>query len=159
VPPKSACVECTANKPWEIAEIVLRWPKLADRIIAIEQAAEGHVRTEGLWVRTVKGFRGAIAKPGSMAVFIRRLRADPAELRRYLAMAPPETPPVLCAGEVLGDVPRFRKAPARRAGLREEPLCCFEGRQDPRRLRVVQPDEDLGALDVGEDLGGLELAA
>ncbi len=91
IPPKSACYFCPASKPWEIARLVRDHPVLADRIIAIEDAAQAGLRgIEGLWGRTVKGFRGAIPKPGAMAEFIRAVRRDPAMLDRYLAMEPPE---------------------------------------------------------------------
>ena len=63
---------------------------------------------EGLWGRAVKGTRGAVPRPGSMAVFIRALREDSDMLHRYLALAPP-------LGEVdrddVGRVPTFRRAP------------------------------------------------
>ena len=91
IPPKSACYHCPASKAWEIARLVRDYPALADRIIAIEDTAQPNLRgIEGLWGRTVKGFRGAIPKPGAMAQFIRALRRDPAMLDRYLAMEPPE---------------------------------------------------------------------
>ena len=104
IPPKSACYFCPASKPWEIARLVRDHPALADRIVAIEDTAQPNLKgIEGLWGRTVKGFRGAIPKPGAMAEFIRALRRDPAMLKRYLAMEPPEeqyTGPV-------GRVPEF----------------------------------------------------
>ena len=104
IPPKSACYHCPASKAWEIARLVRDYPALADRIIAIEDTAQPNLRgIEGLWGRTVKGFRGAIPKPGAMAQFIRALRRDPAMLDRYLAMEPPEEE---YAGPV-GGLPQF----------------------------------------------------
>lgn len=164
VPRKSACIFCPAMKPWELAEIVAEWPALADMIIAIEETAQPRLRTiEGLWRSTVKGTRGAVPRPGSMAVFIRALRADAAMLRRYLEMAPAEKPPRLCAGDVVGKVPQFRAPPRHRLGLREETLCCFEGKDEPKRLPLVRPDVDADlfaalVLDDEEALGArLEL--
>jgi hypothetical protein len=119
IPPKSACYLCPASKPWEVARLVRDHPALADRIVAIEAAAQPHLRgIEGLWGRTVKGLRGAIPKPGSMALFIRALRQDPALLRRYLAMEPPEqeyTGPV-------GGPPRFLNARGPAASKRRLPV-------------------------------------
>lgn len=110
VPRKSACVFCPASKPWEIAEIVRDWPEIADRIIAIEDRARPNLReVEGLWRKTIKGMRGAVPRPGSMAAFIRGLRADPEVLRRYLAMAPAED---ASAATDVGSMPRFKSAPA-----------------------------------------------
>lgn len=110
VPRKSACVFCPASKPWEIAEIVRDWPEIADHIVAIEDAARPNLReVEGLWRKTVLGRRGAVPRPGSMAAFIRALRADPELMQRYLAMAPVEEP---SAGVAVGGIPRFREAPA-----------------------------------------------
>lgn len=109
IPPKSACFHCPASKPWEIAEIVRDHPELADRIVEIEDTAKPHLTgIEGLWGRTVKGLRGAIPKPGSMADFIRSLRRDPAMLQRYLDMKPPED---VYDGPV-GGIPLFVDEPA-----------------------------------------------
>jgi hypothetical protein len=166
VPRKSACIFCPAMKPWELAEIVAEWPDLADLIIRIEETAQPKLRTiEGLWRTTVKGTRGAIPRPGSMAQFIRALRADPVTLRRYLDMAPAEKPPRLCAGEVVGGVPRFRPVPKTRAGEAVEPLCCFEGAATPRHLPLMPLEGDeafLGALVLDDEpvfAGELELDA
>jgi hypothetical protein len=105
VPRKSACVFCPASKPWEIAEIVRDWPEIADRIIEIEDRAQPHLTTiEGLWRKTIKGMRGAVPRPGSMATFIRALRADPELLRRYLALAPAEETSTVPG---IGGVPTF----------------------------------------------------
>jgi hypothetical protein len=114
IPPKSACTFCPAAKPWEIAELVRDEPEKADQIVAMEDAARPGLRgIEGLWGEGRKGFRmvkgvpkptGAIARPGSMALFIRQLRADPALLEHYLAMRPPE--PVYLGP--VGGIPRFR---------------------------------------------------
>lgn len=91
VPRKSACVYCPASKPHEIAEIVRDHPDLADYICRIEDTAMPHLtEIEGLWRSTVKGIRrGTVARPGSMAAFIRELRGDPAKLAHYLV---PPTP-------------------------------------------------------------------
>lgn len=87
VPRKSACFYCPASKPWEIAELVRDYPHLADRIIAMEANAAPNLREiEGLWRVTVKGTRGGIAKPGSMTVFINKLRANPFLIDYYILM-------------------------------------------------------------------------
>ena len=45
--------------------------------------------TEGLWRQRVQGFRGAVAKPGSMIQYIReRGLLDPAEIDRIIAATP-----------------------------------------------------------------------
>lgn len=112
VPRKSSCYHCTAMKPWELAELVRDWPELADMIIAMEEAAGPRLRkSEGLWRRTVKGQRGAVPRPGSMAVFIRQLRADPTRIDHYLAMKPV---PRSVRGVMLGGVPQFKAAPPSR---------------------------------------------
>lgn len=108
VPRKSSCVFCPASKPWEIAELVRDWPHLADQIVELEDEAQPNLHViEGLWGRSVKGTRGAIPRPGSMALFIRALREDPDMLHRYLALAPPlqrvDTADV-------GGVPQFKRA-------------------------------------------------
>lgn len=94
VPRKSACVMCPASKPHEIAELVRDHPELADRICAIEDAARPYLtNVEGLWRTTVKGLRkGSVARPGSMATFIRDLQANPEKLRLYLPVLPPHPP-------------------------------------------------------------------
>ncbi len=90
IPRKSSCFFCPAAKPWEIAELVRDYPKLADRIIEIEDTALPYIRIEGFWTKTIKGMRGAIPKPGRMAEFIRRVREDRALLQWYLDRAPHE---------------------------------------------------------------------
>jgi len=94
VPRKSACVFCPASKPHEIAEIVRDYPEIADYICKLEDTAKPYLTsTEGLWRATVKGIRkGTIAKPGSMADFIRSLREDPALLARHLPVTPEPRP-------------------------------------------------------------------
>jgi hypothetical protein len=83
VPRKSACIYCPASKPHEIAELVRDHPDLADYIVQIEETAQPHLRKiEGLWRK------GTRARPGSMAQFIRVLRADPANLARALQGLP-----------------------------------------------------------------------
>lgn len=136
VPRKSSCVFCPAMKPWELAELVDEWPALADLIVEIEDTARPNLReVEGLWRKTVKGTRGAVPRPGSMGVFIRRLRAEPALIAHYRAMAPPVKPPKLCAGDVIGGVPIFRRRALPMAGAGAE-LCCFEGEDDDLRRRL-----------------------
>jgi hypothetical protein len=109
VPRKSSCIVCPASKPWEIAELVRDWPHLADQIVDLEDEVQPNLQAiEGLWGRTVKGTRGAVPRPGSMAVFIRALREDPDLLQRYLAMAPP---PQRVATADVGGVPLFRHPP------------------------------------------------
>jgi hypothetical protein len=93
VPRKSACIYCPASKPHEIAELVRDFPALADYVCRIEDTAMPDLTDiEGLWRSSVKGLRrGSVARPGSMAAFIRSLRADPSMLERYLvppAMVP-----------------------------------------------------------------------
>lgn len=92
VPRKSSCVYCPASKPHEIAELVRDYLEIADYIVKMEDTARPYLTTtEGLWRTTVKGIRkGTIARPGSMADFIRSVRADPEMLARYLV---PPTPP------------------------------------------------------------------
>ena len=115
LPRKSACVFCPASKPWEIAELVQNYPDVADQIVRMEDTAQPYLESiEGLWGRTVKGMRGAIPRPGSMAQFIRACRRDPEMLRRYLAMAPTEE--VYGGGDV-GQVPQFRTMPESRRRL------------------------------------------
>lgn len=82
VPRKSACFFCPAAKAHEIAELVERYPHLADRILQIEAASQGRLRTvQGLWRRAVKGRPatatrvGVEARPGSMTEYIVTLRA------------------------------------------------------------------------------------
>src|SRR6185295_18991345 len=89
-------------------ELVRDWPHLADQIVRLEDEAQPNLQAiEGLWGRTVKGMRGAVPRPGSMAVFIRALRQDPDMLRRYLALAPPL--PQTDSDEV-GRAPTFRRS-------------------------------------------------
>lgn len=88
----------------------------------MEDIAQPYLRgIEGLWGRTVKGLRGAIPRPGSMALFIRTCQEDPAYLARYLAMAPEEE---VYAGDDVGQVPVFRSAPQSKRRL---PIAATEG--------------------------------
>jgi hypothetical protein len=66
---KSACFFCAASKVDEIRSL----PKVyLRRIVLMEARAHPRLKKiEGLWCRTVKGMRGAQAKPGSMTAFIR----------------------------------------------------------------------------------------
>ena len=76
VPMKSACWFCPANKVAEIEYLDDHHPELADRVIAMEDNASPNLKTiQGLWRCGCKGTRGSVAKPGSMAVFIRARRA------------------------------------------------------------------------------------
>lgn len=94
VPRKSACVYCPASQTWEIAELVRDQPAAADYVVKLEDAARPFLRTtEGLWRTTVKGTRGGIARPGSMADFIRALREDPSLLAYHLGTKPKERRP------------------------------------------------------------------
>lgn len=114
IPPKSSCIFCPQNKPWEIVHLAQSHPDLADRIIEIEDAARPGLRgIEGLWRNTVIGSRpgkngvrvptGAVAKPGSMAQFIREIRERPELAQHYLDMEPNED---TYEGPV-GGVPQF----------------------------------------------------
>jgi hypothetical protein len=97
LPRKSACIYCPASQTWEIAELVRDQPAQADYIVLLEDTARpGLLTTEGLWRTTVKGTRGGVARPGSMADFIRALRADPTLLAHHLALKPRS--PALDAG-------------------------------------------------------------
>lgn len=90
LPRKSACFFCPASKPHEIAELVRDYPDKADYIVRMEDTAKPYLGTvQGLWRSEVKGSRGATPRPGSMADFIRALRADPELLRRYLVVPGP----------------------------------------------------------------------
>jgi len=74
VPEKSACFYCPASKPAELVTLHRKHPELTARIIEMEDRARPHLTTiEGLWRRSVKGARGAVPHPGSMADFIRAL--------------------------------------------------------------------------------------
>jgi len=111
VPHKSSCFFCPSMKPAELVDITLRYPDLADRIIAIEAAAvpadsarraAGKTASYGLWRTGTKGMRGAIAKPASMTTLIREIRGLPTDPsiplppgqspdRKYLPMLALET--------------------------------------------------------------------
>lgn len=76
-PPKSSCFFCTASKP---AEIDLLTPTELRLIVLMEARAAPRLRNvEGLWRKSTKGMRGAIAKPGSMTEYIRQKNLLPAE--------------------------------------------------------------------------------
>ena len=88
LPRKSACIYCPASKTHEIAELVRDYPELADYVCEIEDNARPNFKSiEGLWRQTVKGSRGGVPRPGSMADFIRQLRADPQLLEYHLSLA------------------------------------------------------------------------
>jgi hypothetical protein len=127
LPRKSSCVFCPASKPWEIAELVRDYPDIADRIVLIEDTAQPYLETiEGLWGKTVKGMRGAVPRPGSMAEFIRTCRRDPDTLRRYLAMAPKED---VYSGDDVGRVPQFRVVPDSRRHLALAPSAAHDAKR------------------------------
>lgn len=94
VPRKSACFFCPASKAHEVADLVERYPDLADRIVAMERRAQPRlISITGLWRKPIKGrlatparvavgrkparpARPAIApRPGSMTEYIESLRA------------------------------------------------------------------------------------
>jgi len=92
LPRKSACVFCPAAKTYEIAALVRDYPELADYIVRMEGNAD-LTKIDGLWRGPVKGFRGAIARPGSMSEFIGALRAEKEQgrddlMKYHLALAP-----------------------------------------------------------------------
>lgn len=85
VPPKSACFFCPATQPDELAELTVRHPDLAERIMQMETIAAPYLDTiEGLWRKPVKGMRGATPHPGSMTEYIRGLVVNPEPGRRHL---------------------------------------------------------------------------
>jgi len=102
LPEKSACYFCTAMKPWEVdalpvdklQRIVIIEARAAGRHLAYAERkgwpnGEGVPMTEGLWRKRVKGFRGAIAKPGSITEYIREKGLLPAaEVDRLIAATP-----------------------------------------------------------------------
>ncbi len=89
LPRKSACIYCPAAQTWEIAELVRDYPDLADYVIMLEDNARPYLTTtDGLWRTAVKGTRGGIARPGSMAEFIREVRVNPALLNYHLGLKP-----------------------------------------------------------------------
>ncbi len=89
VPPKSACYFCLSSKPHEIRE--LQAPLLR-RIVVMEARAKPRLRTtEGLWRSTVKGCRGATARPGNMTEFIvKEGLLSEAEVKRIQDATPKE---------------------------------------------------------------------
>ena len=89
LPRKSACFYCPAAQTWEIAELVRDYPDLADYVITMEDTARPYLTTtEGLWRATKKGTRGGIARPGSMAEFIRQVRVNPELLAYHVGLKP-----------------------------------------------------------------------
>lgn len=87
VPPKSACVFCTAMRPDEVRGLP---PEQLRQIVLIEARARPRLRkVEGLWRKAVKGARGAEPHPGAMTDFIRAEGLlDPAEVDAIAEMAP-----------------------------------------------------------------------
>lgn len=102
VPAKSSCYFCTAMKPAEVDDLT---PDKLKRIVILEARTRqrhldyaeskgwpngvGVPMTEGLWRKRVKGFRGAIPKPGSMTEYIRERGLLPARLVDALAQITP----------------------------------------------------------------------
>jgi hypothetical protein len=83
VPMKSACFFCTASHPAEIDWLVDTHPELADRILAIEAAAQpkqqarrdaGKTAIVGLWRKECKGTRGGAKHPAAMTPYIQARR-------------------------------------------------------------------------------------
>jgi hypothetical protein len=116
VPRKSACFFCPASKASEVAEIVARYPELADRILAIERRAKPHLtRVQGLWRTPIKGHpaitarpargkkparpaRPAVApRPGSMTEYILALRAGGPALVHLPVLQPANEGVLQCA--------------------------------------------------------------
>jgi len=107
-PTKSSCYFCTAMKPWEVDELAVYEPDKLRRIVVIEARTsrrhldyaeqrarekglpwDGQPITEGLWRKRVKGFRGAIPRPGSMTEYIRQRELLPgSEIDRIIAATP-----------------------------------------------------------------------
>jgi hypothetical protein len=87
VPVKSACFMCGASKPWEIEALPVAQLR---RIVLMEARAKPRLRdVEGLWRKSVKGMRGATARPGAMTDFIRDKALLPAdEIDEIIALAP-----------------------------------------------------------------------
>ncbi len=76
VPHKSSCFFCPAIKPAEVDE--LPYDKL-QRIVLMEARAKPRLdKVEGLWRKAVKGCRGAVAHPGSIAEYIAQKNLLPA---------------------------------------------------------------------------------
>lgn len=87
VPVKSACFMCGAMKPWEMHTLPVQQLR---RIVLMEARAEPRLTMiEGLWRKTVKGMRGAEARPGKMTDYIRDKALLPGEeIDRIASMAP-----------------------------------------------------------------------
>lgn len=69
VPPKSACVMCTATKPAELDAFDAEDLRL---IVLMEaRAAPRLTSCQGLWRKAVKGTKGGTPRPGSMTEYIR----------------------------------------------------------------------------------------
>lgn len=94
VPRKSACYMCCATKPHELEQMPCGYLR---RIVLIEAQAEHRYKVpapgkrpqEGLWRHSVKGMRGATARPGSMSQYIADKGLLPAEdIATVKALAP-----------------------------------------------------------------------
>jgi hypothetical protein len=87
VPVKSACYMCGATKPHELHDYP---PELLRRIVLMEARAKPRLRNvEGLWRNSVKGYRGATPRPGSMTQYIREQGLLPdGEIDIIVAAAP-----------------------------------------------------------------------
>lgn len=87
VPRKSACYFCPVTKPHELHTMEAAQLR---RIVLMEARARPRLRTvEGLWRKSVKGCRGAVARPGSMTAYIRSEGLLPTpEIDAIAALAP-----------------------------------------------------------------------
>jgi hypothetical protein len=92
---KSACFFCPAAKPYEVRELAERYPDLAARAVAIEDAGRPYARAvTGLWRRPCKGTRGAEAHPGTWRGYLEEQGLLPAEdlITRYRTRCPSSKP-------------------------------------------------------------------
>lgn len=106
VPAKSACFMCGASQPWEIRALPVHQLR---RIVLMEARAEPRLRTsEGLWRKTVKGNRGATARPGNMTVFIREQGLLSAEEIEWIRGA--AAPALIAFQARAADVPLTQRA-------------------------------------------------
>lgn len=136
VPVKSACYMCGAMKPWEMD---LLPPHQLRLIVLMEARAAPRLRNvEGLWRKTVKGHRGATARPGSMTAYIRQHGLLPeVEVDRIWNLAPEALVRFQASQE---DMPvRDRKDLSAWLGLLDEIAAgLFDGPEGQRFLEVVR---------------------
>jgi hypothetical protein len=106
VPVKSACFMCGAAKPFEIDMLPAAQLR---RIVLMEARAAPRLRdVEGLWRKTVKGMRGATARPGKMTDYIRDKGLLPAaEIDEIIAVCPAA---LVAFQEMQADVPLHERA-------------------------------------------------